>query len=304
MAGPTHLTLCITPPLTNPNHPLLSPPRSTSPSSAPDWIGGIDPDAAAWDHVARAATAAHHVDLPIPWTAPTRLLLPHLLHLPDQIWATPLAHPTPPPHTVAPSSDLHQHRRHSPSLEPPRCRLPQSPSPDCLPYVASVPVFLLAPHYPVPTNPGEDPGPPLSLAPRPRLAHSGLALTAVGPRPGHAPRRPAVPIAQRSPRHRRPHLTSTATCTCLSRPCSLPRVALTLPSPASVRPRCIGARPRPRTPSLVIAVAVGASLLLCHPTPAAGARSRISARSGWAPAPLCPHARNRIARCPLRPPGH
>nr|XP_020165179.3 proline-rich receptor-like protein kinase PERK2 [Aegilops tauschii subsp. strangulata] len=37
-------------------------------------------------------------------TAPTRLLLPRLLHLPDQIWATPLAHPTPPPHTAAASS--------------------------------------------------------------------------------------------------------------------------------------------------------------------------------------------------------
>nr|XP_020165178.2 proline-rich protein 36-like [Aegilops tauschii subsp. strangulata] len=37
-------------------------------------------------------------------TAPTGLLLPRLLHLPDQIWATPLAHPTPPPHTAAASS--------------------------------------------------------------------------------------------------------------------------------------------------------------------------------------------------------
>nr|XP_040249483.1 helicase SRCAP-like [Aegilops tauschii subsp. strangulata] len=97
-------------------------------SSAPDWIGGINPDAAARDHIAEAATAALHVDLPV--------LLP--AGLPPT--ASPGEDPGPPlslapltcrVHLLSPALRAHAHaRQHAcPSLASPRLALPLRCSP-------------------------------------------------------------------------------------------------------------------------------------------------------------------------------
>nr|XP_020164705.1 formin-like protein 3 [Aegilops tauschii subsp. strangulata] len=97
-----------------------------------------------------------------------------------------------------------------------------------------------------------------------------------------------------SPRHRaRPHLP--APFAPIHRAVAARRLPPYLPL------RCSSAPARPQTLPLPSSSATGpallhhrsAPLLLRRPVPAAGARSRIGARSGWAPAPLRPHALTR-----------
>nr|XP_020176370.1 wiskott-Aldrich syndrome protein homolog 1-like [Aegilops tauschii subsp. strangulata] len=241
--------------------------------------------------------------------------------------------PTPPASLSTPSpiqiwigkgSEL-RHRR-----KPPRRT---ATSPACLLLLAGLPpprravsVLLLTHRCPVPTNPGEDPGPPPSLAPRPSPRHRarlprssrahrcsapatttphalGPALTTAGPRPGHVPRRPAVPIALRSPRHRRPHLASMATCTRLlmRRPAPLP-LRRGLPPPRAARLPVL--RLRPPSPRRALTARPALSLRRRSLSSQFAPRIANSSSAALWPRHLSLRLARELRRCALpRPPG-